>query len=129
MKCPKFLFQGRKKFLFNVFCNYVRKLKFCTFSCPFHEMVTEFLVHFMKWTANLTISRNGQVSHPFHEMVNFVVHFMKWTISHLGRNIYIYLKVSCIYKNIWVKLMYNLISKASGKFACRVVNRNYAMAK
>ena len=53
-------------------------------------MVSEFIVHFMKWTTNLTISRNGQVGHPFHKMVNFVVHFMKWTISQLGRNIYIY---------------------------------------
>ena len=73
------------------FCNYVRKLKFRTFSCPFREMVSEFLVHFMKWAANLTISQNGQVSHPFHKMVNFAVHFMKWTISHLGHNIYIIL--------------------------------------
>ena len=34
----------------------------------------------------LSISRNGQLGCPFHEMDNFLVHFMKWTISHLGRN-------------------------------------------
>ena len=70
-------------------CNCVQKLKTRTFSCPFHEMVSKFIVHFTKWTANLTISLNGQVGDPFYEMVNCVVHFMKWTISQLGRNIYI----------------------------------------
>ena len=39
-------------------------------------------------TMNLSISRNGQVGHPFHEMVNSLDHFTKWTISHLGHNIY-----------------------------------------
>ena len=43
----------------------------------------------MKWSVDfLSISRNGQLDCPFHEMDNFLVHFTKWTISHLGHNIY-----------------------------------------
>ena len=78
---------------FKPFCNCVQKLKFRTFSCPFHEMVSEFIVHFMKWIAKLTISQNGQMGYPFHEMVDFVVHFMKWTITKLGHNIYTVLQL------------------------------------
>ena len=37
---------------------------------------------------DLSISRNGQLGCPFHEMDNLLVHFAKWTISHLGHNIY-----------------------------------------
>ena len=51
------------------------------YMCPFHEMVSKFLIHFMKWTANLTISQNGQVSHPFHEMVNFQFHI--WVVTYI----------------------------------------------
>ena len=39
------------------------------------------VLHFMKWTVDfLSISRNGQIFCPFHEMDSWVVHFMKWTI-------------------------------------------------
>ena len=60
------------------------------------------VVHFMKWTVDfLSISRNGQIFCPFHEMDSWVVHFMKWTISHLGRNIYIYNYTSgAVFSNI-----------------------------
>ena len=38
------------------------------------------IVHFMKWTTQLSISRNGQNIYPFREMdKNSTVHFMKWT--------------------------------------------------
>ena len=38
---------------------------------------------------DLSVSRNGQLGCPFHEMDNLLVHFAKWTISHLDHNIYI----------------------------------------
>ena len=53
-------------------------------------MDSGFFIHFTKWTNILSISRNGQLGCPFHEMDNLLVHFTKWTISHLGRNIYMY---------------------------------------
>ena len=38
------------------------------------------IVHFMKWTTQLSISRNGQNIYPFREMdKKSTVHFMKWT--------------------------------------------------
>ena len=46
-------------------------------------------------TMNLSISRNVQVGHPFHEMVNSLDHFTKWTISHLGHNIYVCYSRDC----------------------------------
>ena len=67
------------KFKWNMFHEW--KLNFHTWLWPFHEMDGPM-------TMNLSISRNGQVGHPFHEMVNSLVHFMKWTISQLGHNIY-----------------------------------------
>ena len=47
------------------------------------------VVHFMKWSVDfmkwsevfLSISRNGQMFCPFHEMDSWIVHFVKWTIS------------------------------------------------
>ena len=84
-------FKGRR-FLFHPFYfissfNYVRKLKFCTFSCQFHEMVSDFtdhfididsqFDHFMKWTGGSSILWNG-----------------RFTVSQLSRNIYIPKKYS-----------------------------------
>ena len=55
----------------------------------FMKWSVDFFVHFTKWTNILSISQNGQLSCPFHEMDNFLVHFTKWTILHLGHNTYI----------------------------------------
>ena len=55
----------------------------------FMKWTVDFFIHFTKWTNILSISRNGQLGCPFHEMDNLLVHFTKWTISHLGHNIYI----------------------------------------
>ena len=52
-------------------------------------MDSGFFIHFTKWINILSISQNGQLGCPFHEMDNLLVHFTKWTISHLGRNIYV----------------------------------------
>ena len=52
----------------------------------------------MKWSVDLlSISRNGQIFCPFHEMDSWVVHFMKWTISYLGHNIYTIYNVNFIF--------------------------------
>ena len=48
-------------------------------NCPFHEMDKE-IIHFTKWTTQLSISWNGQNICPFHEMdKKSTDHFMKWT--------------------------------------------------
>ena len=36
------------------------------------------IVHFVKWTSKLSISWNGQLNCPFHEMDKIFIHFVKW---------------------------------------------------
>ena len=42
-------------------------VKFRTFSCPFHEMVSTFFIHFTKWTNVFFPSVKWTVWLPFHE--------------------------------------------------------------
>ena len=64
IKCPK-SFQGEIDYFYPLMCNCVRKLKICTFSCPFHEMVSEFIIHFMKWTGGSSLYNSSYFQHIY----------------------------------------------------------------